>query len=110
MSSFTRLRLIQFRAGYNLVAHAAVEHGLFAKHGLDVEVEYTNGVSLSIRGSARWKISYRSYRRRRCNCDVEDHGNSDLFLFMGLHSGLLSLVSAPEIRDIEQLRGHRRRP
>ena len=43
MSSLTLLRLIQFRAGYNVVVHAALEHGLFAKHGLVLEVEYTTG-------------------------------------------------------------------
>jgi ABC-type nitrate/sulfonate/bicarbonate transport system substrate-binding protein len=39
--------------------------------------------------------------------DVEDFGGapSGLFIFMGLHSGLLSIVGAPGMKTIESLRG-----
>ena len=36
MASLTRIRLIQFRAAYNLPVHAAVENGIFATAGLAV--------------------------------------------------------------------------
>ena len=41
MSQLDHLRLLQFRAGYNLPVRAAVDHGIFAKHDLEVEVAYT---------------------------------------------------------------------
>lgn len=47
------LKLIQFRAAYNLPVHAGIENENFARH------------------------------------DVEKDDRSELFLFMGLHSGLL---------------------
>ena len=43
MANLTRLRLIQFRAAYNLPLLAATEYGIFAKHGLELEVAYTPG-------------------------------------------------------------------
>ena len=33
MANVTRLRLIQFRAGYNLPVHAGPEKGIFERHG-----------------------------------------------------------------------------
>ncbi|MBI4528602.1 MAG: ABC transporter substrate-binding protein [Deltaproteobacteria bacterium] len=100
------LRLIQFCAGYNVVVHAAIEHGLFARHGLRVEVEHTPG-SLYLSEALRvGKFHIGHTGADDVIADVETSGGaSDLFLFMGLHSGLLSLVSAPRIRDIESLRG-----
>lgn len=105
MRPLTRLRLLQFRAGYNVVVHAAMEHGLFAKHGLDVEAEYTAGslyLSEALR-AGEFHIGHTG--ADDVIADVEDHRSSDLFLFMGLHSGLLSLVSVSEVRDIDSLRG-----
>ena len=43
MARSDHLRLLQFRAGYNLPVHAAVKHGIFATHDLEVEVAYTPG-------------------------------------------------------------------
>ena len=37
------LKLIQFRAAYNLPVHAGVETGIFARHGLALETAYTPG-------------------------------------------------------------------
>lgn len=105
MASLTRLRLIQFRAGYNVVVHAAVEHGLLAKHGLQVDVEYTPGSLYLSEALRAGKFHIGHTGADDAIADVEDHSSSDLFLFMGLHSGLLSLVGAPESRDVESLRG-----
>src|SRR5690606_40174888 len=37
------LKLIQFRAAYNLPVHAGIETGIFARHGLALETAYTPG-------------------------------------------------------------------
>lgn len=110
MSALTRLRLIQFRAGYNLVVHAATELGHFAKHRLEIEMTYTPGSSYLSKALRTGKFEIGHTAADDVIADVESHGaksegGSDLFLFMGLHSGLLSLVGAPEIRDIKSLRG-----
>ena len=43
MAGVTKLKLIQFSAGYNLPVHADREQGIFARHGLDIEITYTPG-------------------------------------------------------------------
>ena len=43
MASLAKLRLIQFRAGYNLPVHAGRENKIFERHGLDMEITYTPG-------------------------------------------------------------------
>ena len=36
--ALAKLRLIQFRAGYNLPVHVGREKGMFERNGLDIEV------------------------------------------------------------------------
>ncbi len=101
MTALTPIRLIQFRAGYNLPVHVAIERGHFARLGLEVEVTYTPGsayLSEALR-TGKFQIGHTGAD------DVESDGGLVLFLFMGLHSGLLSLVGSPETRDVESLRG-----
>jgi ABC-type nitrate/sulfonate/bicarbonate transport system substrate-binding protein len=107
MGSLTKIRLIQFRAGYNLPVHAGREQGIFARHGLDIEITYTPG-SLYISDALRkgeFEIGHTG--ADDIVADVEDFGGgpSSLFIFMGLHSGLLSIVGAPEMTTVESLRG-----
>lgn len=104
MASATRLRLIQFRAGYNVVVHAALEHGLFVRHGLEVDMAYTPGSSYLTGALRAGEFDIGHTAADDVIADVEGHPGSDLFLFMGLHSGLLSLVGAPQIPDIQSLR------
>ena len=99
------LRLLQFRAAYNLPVHAGIEAGIFSRHGLALELSYTRG-SL---------YTSQALKERRCDiahtgaddiiADVESDAGSDLFMFMGLHSGLFSLVGAPDCPSIAALAG-----
>jgi ABC-type nitrate/sulfonate/bicarbonate transport system substrate-binding protein len=107
MASLAKLRLIQFRAGYNLPVHAAREQKIFERHGLDIDVTYTPG-SLFISDALRkgeFEIGHTG--ADDIVADVEDFGGgpSSLFIFMGLHSGLLSIVGAPGMTTVESLRG-----
>jgi len=107
MASLTKLRLIQFRAGYNLPVHAGREQGIFERHGLEIEITYTPG-SLYISDALRkgeFEIGHTG--ADDIVADVEDLGGgpSSLFIFMGLHSGLLSIVGAPGMTTVESLRG-----
>lgn len=110
MKSPFPLRLIQFRAGYNLPVHVAIEKGFFAQHGLHVEVSYTPGSQYLIEALKTGEFQIAHTAADDVVAEVENQKGtsgegSALFLFMGLHSGLLSLVGSPEIRDVKSLRG-----
>ncbi len=99
------IKLLQFRAAYNLPVHVGMETGIFARRGLTIETAYTPG-SLYIN---------QALKDGRCDightgaddiiADVECDDRSDLFIFMGLHSGLFSLVGSPECTSIDWLIG-----
>jgi len=105
MSFPETIKLLQFRAAYNLPVHAGIETGTFARHRLTVETAFTPG-SLYIS---------QALKDGRCDightgaddiiADVENDDSSDLFIFMGLHSGLFSLVGASDCPSVEALRG-----
>jgi len=110
MTGLDHLRLLQFRAGYNLPVHAAVEHGIFATHDLEVEFAYTPGSDYLIEAlqTGKCEIAHPAADDLVAAVESEPHKHDsevDLFLFMGLHSGLLSLIAAPEYSDVESLRG-----
>jgi len=105
MSFPETIKLLQFRAAYNMPVHAGIGTGIFARHELALEPEYTPGS----------RYISQSLKEGRCDightgaddiiADVENDDSSDLFIFMGLHSGLFSLVSAPDITSINSLFG-----
>ena len=107
MANLTRLRLIQFKAGYNLPVHAGREKGIFARHGLEIDFAYTPGSLYLAEALRKGEYEIGHTGADDVVADVEDYGGGPdaLFLFMGLHSGLLSLVSAPGLDTVESLRG-----
>jgi ABC-type nitrate/sulfonate/bicarbonate transport system substrate-binding protein len=105
MADLSHLRLIQFRATYNLPVQAAVKNGIFAKHGLEVEVAYTPGSDFLIAALEDGSFEIGHTAADDVVAAVEDRAGCDLFLFMGLHSGLLSLVAGPGYRGVQSLRG-----
>jgi ABC-type nitrate/sulfonate/bicarbonate transport system substrate-binding protein len=82
-----------------------MERGHFQRHGLHVEISYTPGSQYLITAVREGLFEIGHAAADDVVADVESHTDSDLFLFMGLHSGLLSLVGSREHRDIESLRG-----
>ena len=105
MAVLTPLRVIQFRAAYNLPVHAAMENGIFAKHGLEVEAAYTPGSEFLIAALEAGDFEIGHTAADDVVAAVAGKARSDLFLFMGLHSGLLSLVAGPGNRNVKSLRG-----
>jgi len=103
----TRLRLIQFRAGYNLPVHAGRKQGIFERHGIDVEITYTPGSQYLIDGLRKGEFEIGHTAADDIVADVEYFGGDPpaLFIFMGLHSGLVSIVGAPGVATVESLRG-----
>ena len=105
-SSMTEtVKLIQFRAAYNLPVHAGIETGIFARHGLALETAYTPGslyISQALK-EGRYHIGHTG--ADDIIAAVENDDGADLFVFMGLHSGLFTLVGAPDCASVETLRG-----
>jgi ABC-type nitrate/sulfonate/bicarbonate transport system substrate-binding protein len=107
MVKYRKLRLIQFKAGYNLPVHVGREKGIFARHGLEIEISYTPG-SLYLSDALRKRdFDIGHTGADDIIADVEEFGGgpSGLFIFMGLHSGLVSIVGAPGMTTVESLRG-----
>jgi ABC-type nitrate/sulfonate/bicarbonate transport system substrate-binding protein len=107
MSVISRIRLIQFRAGYNLPVHAGREQGIFERHGLEIDITYTPGSLFLSEALRKGEFDIGHTGADDIVADVEDFGGgpSSLFIFMGLHSGLLSVVGAPGMTSVESLRG-----
>jgi ABC-type nitrate/sulfonate/bicarbonate transport system substrate-binding protein len=98
------LKLIQFRAAYNLPVHAGMEIGIFARHGLALETAYTPGSLYLIQALKEGRFDIGHTGADDVIAAVEDDG-ADLFIFMGLHSGLFTLVAAPDCASIDALLG-----
>ncbi|MGE5817545.1 MAG: ABC transporter substrate-binding protein [Deltaproteobacteria bacterium] len=107
MVNLMRLRLIQFKAAYNLPVHVAREKGIFERQGLEVDFSYTPGSLYLAEALRKGEFEIGHTGADDVIADVEDYGGAPdgLFLFMGLHSGLLSLVGAPGMNTVESLRG-----
>jgi len=110
MKNLTLIRLIQFRAGYNLPVHAGIETGIFARNGLKLAVTYTPSSTFLADGLMAGDFDIGHMAADDVVAEVEGRtlgmpGGADLFLFMGLHSGLLGLVGAPKFKDVKSLRG-----
>ena len=99
------VKLIQFRAAYNLPVHAGIETGIFARHALTLDTAYTPGSLYISQALKEGSFDIGHTGADDIVADVENDDGSDLFIFMGLHSGLFSLVAAPNFTSIAALSG-----
>jgi ABC-type nitrate/sulfonate/bicarbonate transport system substrate-binding protein len=102
----TRLRAILFRAAYNLPVTLGRAHGIFTRHGLDLTIEYTRGSQATAEGLRSGVYDVGVLAADDVVYEVEHHG-ADLFVFMGLHAGILALIARPEIRTMRDVAGRR---
>lgn len=100
------LRVMLFRAAYNLPLTAGVAQGLFAKHGLELDIRYTRGSQMLVDALRIGGCDLGVLSADDVVYEVETH-QSDLFMFMGLHGGILGLVARPGIRAARDLAGGR---
>lgn len=105
MSFPETVKLLQFRAAYNLPVHAGMETGIFARHGLTVEIAYTPGSLYVCQALKEGQCDIGHTGADDIIADVEHDHSSDLFLFMGLHGGLFSLVGSGDFTSIDSLFG-----
>src|SRR5918992_3256774 len=101
-----RIRVILFRAAYNLPVTAGIARGVFARHGLELDIVYTRGSQMTSAALLQGECDIGALAADDVVYEVEAHG-SDLFAFLGLHGGILQLVARPPIRTARDLAGAR---
>jgi ABC-type nitrate/sulfonate/bicarbonate transport system substrate-binding protein len=100
------LKLILFRAAYNLPVTAGIARGVFARHGLEPDITYTRGSQMVTQSLLCGECDLGVLSADDVVYEVETHA-ADLFIFMGLHGGILQLIARPGIRSARDLKGAR---
>jgi NitT/TauT family transport system substrate-binding protein len=100
------VRIILFRAAYNLPVTAGLARGVFARHGLELDIVYTRGSQMTSAALLNGECHLGALAADDVVYEVEAHG-SDLCIFMGLHGGILQLIARPGIRTARELAGAR---
>jgi len=105
------LQVISFDGGWNLPVWAAQRQGFFEANGLAVQLTYTPTSAFLVTGlfEGKFQIALASidnviaYDEGQGEAKIPD--NPDLFAFLGGDSGLLSIVGAPSIKSMGDLKG-----
>jgi ABC-type nitrate/sulfonate/bicarbonate transport system substrate-binding protein len=107
----TSLRVLAFDGGWNLPIWAAQRNGLFEAQGLDVQLAYTptSGFLIASVLDGRVDIAFAvidnviAYQEGQGEAKIPD--NPDLFAFMGGDGGFVSIVAAPAVATVGDLKG-----
>ena len=99
-----RLNVMYFRAAYNLPITLGLEHGVFARHGLDLEITYTRGSRMSGAALVSGAQDLGALALDDVVYAVEKR-HADLFAFMGYNSGTMQLMARPGIQSAHDLAG-----
>jgi ABC-type nitrate/sulfonate/bicarbonate transport system substrate-binding protein len=98
------LKVIYFRAAYNLPVTLGVERGVFGRHGLDLAITYTLGSIMICESLLSGEQDLGALALDDVVYEVEKR-NADLFAFMGYNSGTIQLMARPGIRSALDLAG-----
>jgi ABC-type nitrate/sulfonate/bicarbonate transport system substrate-binding protein len=106
----TPIRMIGFGGATNLPAWVALDKGMFAKEGLAVTLDKTNGSKDQMQDvmSGKYEFATTAFDNIVAYTDGEGavkFDNFDLKAILGVHSGLNSVVARPEIKTYADLRG-----
>src|SRR5689334_24486257 len=107
----TPLRVIAFAGGWNLPLWVARREGWFEREGLALELAYTPSSAFLVRGlmQGRFDIGMASIDNaiayQEGQGDDPPAPDADLFAFMAVDRGFLSLVAAPDVASVAALRG-----
>jgi ABC-type nitrate/sulfonate/bicarbonate transport system substrate-binding protein len=99
-----RLKVIYFRAAYNLPTTLGLERGVFARHGLELEITYTLGSIMICESLLSGEQDLGALAIDDVVYEVEKR-NADLFAFMGYNSGTIQLMARPGIGSARALAG-----
>ncbi len=106
----TEIKMITFGSATNLPIWIAQDLGLFEKNGLKVIRETTKGSKPQMKDMMDGKYHIASTAFDNIVAYTEGTGaakydNYDMFAFLGVHSGMNSVVSAPEVKTWKDLKG-----
>jgi ABC-type nitrate/sulfonate/bicarbonate transport system substrate-binding protein len=110
-ATLQRLRVIGFDGGWNLPVWAGHRQGLFAAHGVNVQLDFTPNSGALVTGllEGRYDIAiaaldnFVAYQEGQGEVPIPP--DPDLFAFMGGDGGFLSVVAAPAVRTFGELAG-----
>jgi len=100
-----------FPGGFNWAIYVAQERGLFENNGIRVKVQATPGSVAQMTGLSEGKFDIAMTAVDNIVAYVEGQGEapigpqSEFFAFMGSDTGFLSLVTAPDVKAIADLKG-----
>jgi ABC-type nitrate/sulfonate/bicarbonate transport system substrate-binding protein len=100
-----------FPGGFNWAIYVAQERGLFENNGIRVEVQATPGSVAQMTGLSEGKFDIAMTAVDNIVAYVEGQGEApigpqpEFFAFMGSDTGFLSLVTAPDVKAIADLKG-----
>ena len=100
------LNVMLFGTGSNVVVTAGVARGIFSRHGLTLDIAYTQGSEMLCETLRTGGCDIGVLAADDVVYEVERRG-LDFFLFMGIHAGLLSLMARPESATLAALAGRR---
>jgi ABC-type nitrate/sulfonate/bicarbonate transport system substrate-binding protein len=106
----THFDMIGFAGASNLPVWAALDNGLFAKEGLDIKLDATQGSIAQMQNLMANKYQFASTSIDNVLAYTEGQGdvkidNFDVVCVAGVHSGLNTVVTRPEIKTYADIRG-----
>jgi ABC-type nitrate/sulfonate/bicarbonate transport system substrate-binding protein len=106
----TKIDMIGFGGASNLPIWVAQDKGFFNKEGLEVKLDRTQGSIQQIQNMMADKYQIASTSIDNIIAYTEGQGdvpidNFDMVAFMGVHSGLNSVVTRPEIKTFADIKG-----
>lgn len=106
----TKLEMIGFGGASNLPIWVAIDHGLFKKEGLEVNLSRTPGSVAQMQNLMAGKYQVASTSIDNIIAYTEKQGdvqidNFDVVAVGGVHSGLNSVVTRPEIKSYKDIKG-----
>ena len=107
----TTIRVITFGGGYALPLWAAARQGFFRKHGVDVQVTYTPDSVFMMKGliEGRYDVAVSAFDNmvayQEGQGEAELTAQPDLVTYLGFDQSFQSLMAAPAIRSVADLRG-----
>lgn len=107
------VKLISFAGSTNWAVWAAQERGEFAKNGIQITLTYTPNSVFLMTGliEGRFDIGFAAmdnmvaYQEGQGEVKVE--AEIGLVAFLGLHNGFNSLMAAPQVKDVADLKGRK---
>lgn len=107
----TKINMIGFGGAANLPTWLAMDKGIFAEHGLDVSLARTEGSMSQIQDMMADKYQFATTSIDNIIAYAEGQGPAkldkpfDMAAVMGVHSGLNSVVTRPEIKRFADIKG-----